>query len=124
MRFWPGHVRSRLTLWYVLVLASLLAFYAGGAALFLFLSLREEQDRNLVKDLDDVEGLLATELDGSVSLHLKHGVGDEPRVGHFIEVWSPTGSLLFGVRHSENKLWASLQSQANSRGIRFLGRWF
>lgn len=89
MRFWPRHVRSRLTL-YVLVLASLLALYAGGAALFLFLSLRKEQDRNLVKDLDDVEGLLATESDGSVSLHLKHGVGDEPRVGHFIEVWSPT----------------------------------
>jgi hypothetical protein len=81
MRFWPRHVRSRLTL-YVLVLASLLALYAGGAALFLFLSLRKEQDRNLVKDLDDVEGLLATDL--------KHGVGDEPRVGHFIEVWSPT----------------------------------
>jgi heavy metal sensor kinase len=95
MRFWPRHVRSRLTLWYVIVLASLLALYAGGAALFLFLSLREEQDRNLVKDLDDVEGLLATEPDGSVSLHLKHGVGDEPRVGHFIEVWSPTGSRLY-----------------------------
>jgi len=28
-------------------------------------------------------------------LHSKHGVGDEPRVGHFIEVWSPTGSLLY-----------------------------
>ncbi|MDX6711305.1 MAG: hypothetical protein QOH96_2321 [Blastocatellia bacterium] len=95
MRFWPSHVRSRLTLWYVLVLASLLALYAGGAALFLFLSLREEQDRNLMKDLDDVEGMLATAPDGSVSLHSKHGAGDEPRVGHFIEVWSPTGLLLY-----------------------------
>jgi heavy metal sensor kinase len=95
MRVWPSHVRSRLTLWYVIVLASLLALYASGAALFLFLSLREEQDRNLLKDLDDVEGMLATEPDGSVSLHSKHGVGDEPRVGHFIEVWSPTGSLLY-----------------------------
>ena len=98
MRFWPRHVRSRLTLWYVLVLASLLALYAGGAALFLFLSLREEQDRNLVQDLDDVEGMLVIEPDGLVSPHSKHGTGVEPRVGQFIEVWSPTGSLLYRSR--------------------------
>ena len=95
MRFWPRNVRSRLTLWYVLVLAGLLALYAAGAALFLFLSLREERDRNLVQDLDDAEGMLNNESDGSVSLHSKHGTGVEPRVGQFIEVWSPTGSLLY-----------------------------
>jgi HAMP domain-containing protein len=95
MKFWPRHVRSRLTLWYVLVLASLLVLYAGGAALFLFLSLREQLDRNLVQDLEAVEGMLATEANGLVSLHSKHGAGDEPRVGHFIEVWSPAGSLLY-----------------------------
>ena len=75
MKFWPRHVRSRLTLWYVLVLASLLALYAGGAALFLFLSLREQLDRNLVQDLEAVEGMLATEANGLVSLHSKHGSG-------------------------------------------------
>ena len=95
MKFWPRHVRSRLTLWYVLVLASLLALYAVGAALFLFLSLREELDRDLVQDLEAVEGLLANEPDGLVSLHSKHREGDEPRVGRFIEVWSPTGALLY-----------------------------
>jgi len=95
MRFWPRNVRSRLTVWYVLVLAGLLALYAAGAAFFLFLSLREERDRNLVQDLDDLEGMLNNESNGSVSLHSKNGTGVEPRVGQFIEVWSPTGSLLY-----------------------------
>jgi heavy metal sensor kinase len=95
MKFWPRHVRSRLTFWYVFVLASLLALYAGGAAFFLFLSLREELDRNLVQDLETVEGMLTNEPDGLVSLHSEHREGEEPRVGHFIEVWSPAGSLLY-----------------------------
>lgn len=94
MRFWPRHVRSRLTLWYVLVLASLLALYAGGASFFLFLSLREDFDQNLLQDLETVEGMLVNEPNGLVSLHSSHAEGAEPRVGHFIEVWSPEGSLL------------------------------
>ena len=36
MRLWPRHVRSRMTLWYVLVLGFLLLAYAGGASLYLF----------------------------------------------------------------------------------------
>ena len=55
MRFRPRNVRSRLTLWYVLVLASLLALYAGLASLFLFWSLREDFDQNLLEDLETVD---------------------------------------------------------------------
>lgn len=95
MRFRPRHVRSRLTLWYVLVLASLLALYAAVASLFLFLSLREDFDANLVQDLETVEGMLAKEPNGLVSLHSSHLGAAEPRIGRFIEVWSPEGSLLY-----------------------------
>jgi heavy metal sensor kinase len=84
-----------LTLWYVLVLASLLALYAGVASLFLFLSLREDFDRNLLEDLETVEGMLAKEPNGGVSLHSSHPDAAEPRIGHFIEVWSREGSLLY-----------------------------
>jgi heavy metal sensor kinase len=84
-----------LTLWYVLVLASLLALYAGVASLFLFLSLREDFDQNLLQDLETVEGMLAKEPNGLVSLHSSHPDAAEPRIGHFIEVWSPEGSLLY-----------------------------
>ncbi len=95
MRFRPRNVRSRLTLWYVLVLASLLALYAGVASLFLFLSLREDFDQNLLQDVETVEGMLSKEPNGLVSLHSSHPDADEPRIGHFIEVWSPQGSLLY-----------------------------
>lgn len=104
MRFRPRNVRSRLTLWYVLVLASLLALYAGVASLFLFLSLREDFDHNLLEDLETVEGTLTKEPNGLVSLHSNHPDAAEPRIGHFIEVWSPEGSLLFRS--------AALQNQA------------
>src|SRR5260370_645594 len=95
MRFRPRNVRSRLTLWYVLVLASLLALYAGVASLFLFLSLREDFDQNLLQDVETVEGMLTKEPNGDVSLHSSHAGAAEPRIGHFIEVWSPQGSLLY-----------------------------
>ena len=95
MRFRPRNVRSRLTLWYVLVLAGLLALYAGVASLFLFLSLREDFDQNLLQDVETVEGMLAKEPNGLVSLHSSHPDAAEPRIGHFIEVWSPQGSLLY-----------------------------
>ncbi len=104
MRFTPRNVRSRLTLWYVLVLASLLALYAGVASLFLFLSLREDFDQNLLQDLEIVEGMLAKEPNGLVSLHSSHLDAAEPRIGHFIEVWSPDGGLLYRS--------ATLQNQA------------
>src|SRR6266568_4759716 len=95
MRFRPRNVRSRLTLWYVLVLAALLALYAGVASLFLFLSLREDFDQNLLEDVETVEGMLAKEPNGAVTLHSSHPDAAEPRVGHFIEVWSPQGMLLY-----------------------------
>ncbi len=95
MRFRPRNVRSRLTLWYVLVLASLLALYAAVASLFLFLSLREDFDQNLLRDVETVEGMLAKEPNGLVSLHSNHPDAAEPRIGHFIEVWSAQGSLLY-----------------------------
>jgi len=95
MRLRPRNVRSRLTLWYVLVLAGLLALYAGVASLFLFLSLREDFDQNLLEDLETVEGMLGKEPNGGVSLHSSHPDAAEPRIGHFIEVWSPDGSLLY-----------------------------
>src|SRR3989442_14228345 len=95
MRLRPRNVRSRLTLWYVLVLAGLLALYAGVASLFLFLSLREDFDQNLLEDLETVEGMLAKEPNGGVSLHSSHPDAAEPRIGHFIEVWSPERELLY-----------------------------
>src|SRR5260370_32263502 len=40
--------------------------------------------------------MLAKEPKGGVSLHSSHPGAAEPRIGHFIEVWSSQGSLLYG----------------------------
>jgi sensor domain CHASE-containing protein len=48
MKLSPSNVRSRLTLWYVGVLAALLIAYGTASLLFLFLSMREQLDHNLL----------------------------------------------------------------------------
>src|SRR3989441_2655338 len=95
MTLWPRHVRSRLTLWYVVVLGGLLAAYAGGASLFLFLSLREQVDRSLLQDLETVKGLLANESAGFVSLPTMHPEENGASLERFVEVWAPAGMLLY-----------------------------
>ena len=95
MTLWPQHVRSRLTLWYVAVLGGLLAAYAGGASLFLFLSLREQVDRSLLEDLETVKGLLANEPSGFVSLRTMHPEENDASLQRFVEVWGPSGTLLY-----------------------------
>jgi heavy metal sensor kinase len=77
------------------VLGGLLALYAAVASVFLFLSLREDFDRNLLQDVETVEGMLEKGPNGHVSLHASHPDTGEPRIGHFIEVWSPKGKLLY-----------------------------
>src|SRR5215831_19442724 len=95
MILWPQHVRSRLTLWYVVVLGCLLAAYAGGASLFLFLSLREQVDRSLLEDLETVKGLLANEPSGFVSLRAMHPEENDASLKRFVEVWASSGTLLY-----------------------------
>jgi len=71
--------------------------------LFLFLSLREDFDHNLLEDVETVEGTLMKEPNGLVSLHSSHSDAAEPRIGHFIEVWSPEGRLLFRSAALQNQ---------------------
>jgi heavy metal sensor kinase len=95
IQIWPRHVRSRLTLWYVLVLGLLLVLYAGGASLSLFVGLREEVDRNLLDDVETVEGLLSKTPDGLIALRALDQEQNKPTPQRSVEVWSPEGSLLY-----------------------------
>jgi heavy metal sensor kinase len=92
---WPRHVRSRMTLWYVMVLGILLLIYAGGTSLYLFYSLREQLDHNVLEDLERVEGRLENTRDGMVALGAAHHDDDEPDRQRFVEVWSADGDLLY-----------------------------
>lgn len=94
-RPWPRRVRTRMALWYVLVLGFLMLAYAGGASSFLFYSLREQLDGNLVEDVETVEGLLVNTPDGRITLDTARPEHNEPEVQRLVEVWSPEGTLLY-----------------------------
>src|ERR1700676_3790260 len=95
MKLSLSNVRSRLTLWYVGVLAALLIAYGAGSLFFLFLSMQDQLDHNLREDLETVEGQIATEPDGSVVLRLHHGDEVDSGFHRFVEIWSPEGKLLY-----------------------------
>jgi len=84
-----------MALWYVLVLGFLMLAYAGGASSFLFYSLREQLDGNLVEDVETVEGLLVNTPDGQITLDAARPEHSEPEVQRLVEVWSPEGTLLY-----------------------------
>ena len=88
IRWRPRNVRTRLTLWYVAMLAAVLALYAAFTVAFLHVSLREGLDQALDAEVERVEDALTEGPDGSIRLE-GHGDG-----GSLVEVWSPEGVLL------------------------------
>jgi heavy metal sensor kinase len=62
---------------------------------FLFLNMREQFDHNLLEDMETVEGQIATEQDGTLTLRLHHGEEGDPGFHRFVEIWSPEGKLLY-----------------------------
>ncbi|RMD88362.1 MAG: hypothetical protein D6813_12210, partial [Calditrichaeota bacterium] len=99
----PRHVRTRLTLWYVAILAGVLLLYAGASSLFLYFNLRNEIDQNLYQDFETVENLIELTPDSTITLR-EHYHDEEEDLGteaeRMLEVWSTNGSLLY---HSGRK---------------------
>ena len=96
-RLRPKRVRTRLTLWYVLVLASVLMVYVGGASLVLVWQMKAQINRQLIQDLETVEGLLYFTQDGR--LHFSDDYHNHPESKfvqeRMLEVLSPDGEILF-----------------------------
>ena len=93
----PRHVRSRLTLWYVCVLAGLLLLFAGGACLLLFRQLRTQLDRYNVQDVETVEGLLYFTPDGRLQMREDYHNHPESKLvlERLLEVRAPDGAVLY-----------------------------
>lgn len=93
----PKRVRTRLTLWYVLVFAGMLLVYLTGASLVLAWQMRAQLDNQLVQDLETVEGLLYFSGDGR--LHFNDDYHNHPESklvqDRMLEVLSPDGEILF-----------------------------
>jgi heavy metal sensor kinase len=93
----PQNVRSRLTLWYVAILAALLLIYGGSASIALFVQLRNQLDHRAIEDLETVEGFLSFGQNGRV--FLRNDYHDHPypasQQERLMEVWSADGTLLY-----------------------------
>jgi heavy metal sensor kinase len=93
----PRHLRARLTLWYVSVLAALLILAWAGTCALLFWLLRSQLDHFAVQEIETVEGLFFLTPDGQLRLREDYHNHPESKdvIERFLEVRSPDGSLLF-----------------------------
>jgi heavy metal sensor kinase len=93
----PRHVRTRLTLWYVFVLAGVLLLSWGLTASFLFLQLRSQLDHYAIQDIETVEGLLSFGPGGALTLREDYHNHPESKqvLERYLEVLSPQGGVLY-----------------------------
>jgi heavy metal sensor kinase len=91
------HVRTRLTLWYVGLLAGVLALFWGFSALFLFYQLRGQLDHYAIQDIETVEGLLYFDSSGHLAMHEDYHNHPESRqvLERLMEILSPDGTVLY-----------------------------
>jgi signal transduction histidine kinase len=97
IRLRPQHVRTRLTVWYVVVLAATLVLYGIGTAALVLHQLRAELDHLASEDLESVEGLLSFGLDGRLSLRSDYHDHPYPASAQdrLVEVRGEDGTLLY-----------------------------
>ncbi|HEX4002548.1 MAG TPA: ATP-binding protein [Candidatus Acidoferrales bacterium] len=97
MWFRPQRIRTRLTLYYVGMLAGVLALYFAGVSLLLFWQASNVLKRLAAEDLETVKGLLYHDDDGQVDLREDyHHHSDWKQVQErLLEVLSPDGTILY-----------------------------
>jgi len=92
----PRHLRTRLTLLYVSVLAASLTLAWGGTCALLFLQLRAQLDHFSIQEIETVEGLLSFTPDGRPLM--SEGYHNHPEskevIQRYLEVLSPDGAIL------------------------------
>jgi heavy metal sensor kinase len=96
-RYRPQNVRTRLTLWYVAVLAGVLLIYIATASALLFFHLRSQLDHLAIEQLETAEGLLSFQPGGK--LLLRNDYHDHPYPDQMqerlMEVRANDGTLLY-----------------------------
>jgi heavy metal sensor kinase len=94
--FWSGHIRTRLTFWYVSMLAAILLVYAAGSSALVWRDLSRELDRHGIQDIETVEGLLQFRPDGTLFFNEDYHNHPESKrlLERFLEVLDPDGRVL------------------------------
>jgi heavy metal sensor kinase len=100
IHFRPRHVRTRLTLWYLVLLGGILVLFIGAASGFLFFNLRRELDRELVDQIETVEHGLIFGADGKLKVGPAGDTSDPDRPRDlFLEILELNGSALYRSDH-------------------------
>ncbi|HTF66554.1 MAG TPA: hypothetical protein VK638_28110, partial [Edaphobacter sp.] len=96
-RWWPSNLRSRLTFWYVGVLAVLLVVYATLVFAFQYVVLTKQIVHDEIQDVETVEGLLF--FDEAGTLQLRQDYYSRPQshllIDRMMEVRDPSGIVLY-----------------------------
>jgi heavy metal sensor kinase len=102
-RWWPRSLRVRLTLWYAGALAVVLGLYAGGVFAFLRHSLSGALDRQLREDFEVAEQMLERAGSDAVRWRIEpgHDEGEAAARDRWVDVWSPSGRLLYRSPNSD-----------------------
>lgn len=95
--FQRRHIRTRLTVYFVTVLAVIQLVYSGAACFFLLRDLQSQLVRYAIQDLETVEGLLSFTPEGRLLLRDDyHNHPESKRVlERMLEVRSPGGEVLY-----------------------------
>ena len=96
MRLRPRHLRTRLTLWYVSVLAALLAVAWGGTCALLFWQLRKQLDHFAIQEIETVEGLFYFTSAGQLRMREDYHNHPESKdvIERYLEVLTTDGTIL------------------------------
>jgi len=94
---WPKNIRSRLTLWYLVVLAGLLLIYATLVFAFQYAVLTRQIVHDEIQDVETVEGLLYFDSNGA--LQLRQDYYSRPQshllIDRMMEVRDLSGDVLY-----------------------------
>jgi len=98
MKIFPStNIRIRLTLWYVAVLAAILAIYVAVVFIFQYSLLERQMFHDEIQDVETVEGLLFFDVQGQ--LHLQQDYYSHPHshllVDRLMEVRDLSGTVLY-----------------------------
>lgn len=97
IRLRPTHLRTRLTLWYVGMLAALLILAWGGTFALLFWQLRGQLDHFAIQEIETIEGLMYFTPSGELQMREDYHNHPESKdvIDRFVEVLSSTGAVLY-----------------------------
>jgi heavy metal sensor kinase len=93
----PKRVRTRLTLWYVGMLAVILAVYLVGVSLLLLWQMDNVLKKLAAEDLETVKGLLYIQPDGHIGLRedYHHHTDWKQVQERLLEILAPDGTILY-----------------------------